>query len=169
MRKSFFITHATTSNRLRKHTAATVQIITSLKKHHTTIFFTKLAQQRQQNNHLITTTRPMKTLKLIISAVLCFSVSLASHAQDERQRSSSRKFEHALTGTWQLCTLTPGQDQQPQLSLLPILKVIGADYSFQHIGIPSEGACFIQKQGLLEKTSDSTFVEIGRASCRERV
>lgn len=101
----------------------------------------------------------MKTLRLIISAVLCISVSLASHAQDERQRGSSRKFEHTLTGTWQLCTLTPGQDQQPQLSLLPVLKVIGADYSFQHIGIPSEGACFIQKQGQLEKTSDSTFVE----------
>ena len=86
-------------------------------------------------------------------------LSICSFAQERHHREGSRQFKPTLKGTWQLCTFSPGQDGQPQLSLMPVLKIIGSDHEFQEIAIPSSGGCFIQKQGNIETTSDSTFVE----------
>jgi hypothetical protein len=111
------------------------------------------------------TTTPMKMTKIFVLAALCCIASIAASAQEgpqggpQRDGRGSRRFQPTLNGTWQLCTLTPGEDNQPQLSLLPILKVIDQELGFQNIGIPSEGACFIQKQGRIEKLSDTTYVE----------
>ncbi len=102
----------------------------------------------------------MKTMKnFLLTAFLCLA-GITVNAQDRPQQGMRPpRMEPTLNGTWQLCTLTPGDNGQPQLSLLPVLKVIDNELKFQNIGIPSEGACFIQKQGKIEKTSDSTFVE----------
>ncbi len=102
----------------------------------------------------------MKTSKLFLLVTFCCIAGFVANAQDRTpQGMRSHKFEPTLNGTWQLCTLTPGEGRQPQLTLLPVLKVIDTDCGFQNIGLPSEGACFIQKQGKIEKISDSTFVE----------
>lgn len=104
----------------------------------------------------------MKIRQLLAVAVMLTTFSAASLAQDAPRRGGGNRsggFVPTLSGTWQLCRLTPGQDGQPQLSLLPMLKVFDTDGKFQHIGIPSEGACFIEKHGSIEKTSDSTYVE----------
>lgn len=104
----------------------------------------------------------MRIKQFIIAAIAIATFAVSSYAQDESRRGGQPRgagFTPTLSGTWQLCTLTPGQDGQPQLSLLPMLKVFGNDGQFQNIGIPNEGSCFIEKMGNIEKTSDSTYVE----------
>ncbi|MGN1236110.1 MAG: DUF4488 domain-containing protein [Bacteroidaceae bacterium] len=101
----------------------------------------------------------MKTARILSLLICMVALCVASYAQDNTRRENSRAFKPTLDGTWQLCSLAAGENGQPQLSLLPILKVIDSNGKFQHIGIPAEGGCFIEKQGLIEKTSDSTFVE----------
>ncbi len=64
-----------------------------------------------------------------------------------------------LNGAWQQCQLAAGEDGQPQLSILPVLKIFNDGNTFMSIGIPEGGMCFLEKQGTLEMTSDSTFVE----------
>ena len=100
----------------------------------------------------------MKTTK-ILSLLILFATCIATSAQERPHRKGSRRFEPGLNGTWQMCSFSPGQDGQPQLSLLPVLKIVSSDNEFQNIAIPSEGACFVQRQGTIEKTSDSTYVE----------
>lgn len=95
---------------------------------------------------------------LVAALCLCATVS-AQNDQHRPQRDGARGFKPVLNGTWQLCELAPGQDGQLQLKLLPILKIIDSNGTFQQVGIPMEGGCFIEKQGSLEITSDSTFNE----------
>ena len=101
----------------------------------------------------------MKTKSFFCLLSLMLVLSLTMQAQDEPHRNGPRRFEPTLSGTWQKCMLQAGQDGQPQLTLLPVLKFVGADNDFQQIDIHSDGRCFVQKQGNIEKLSDSTFIE----------
>ena len=107
----------------------------------------------------MTKTICMKTARILSLLICMAALCVASYAQNNTRQGNSRAFKPTLDGTWQLCSLSAGENGQPQLSLMPILKVIDSNGKFQHIGIPTEGGCFIEKQGLIEKTSDSTFIE----------
>lgn len=70
----------------------------------------------------------------------------------------SRAFKPQLEGTWQLCTLSQGENGQPQISFMPVLRVYSAEGTYQTIAIPSEGGCYIADQATIAKTSDTTYV-----------
>lgn len=69
----------------------------------------------------------------------------------------SRGFRPRLEGVWQLCSLQKSDDDQPQMSMLPVLRVYFGDDFYQTVAIPSEGGCFVMDQARMEKTSDSTY------------
>lgn len=69
----------------------------------------------------------------------------------------SRGFKPKLQGVWQLCSLQKSEDGQPQMNMLPVLRVYYGDEFYQTVAIPSEGGCFVMDQSTIEKTSDSTY------------
>lgn len=110
----------------------------------------------------------MKKISLLLTVLAFALVPITLMAQEEGGRPEGpggpqgpggQKFMPTLNGVWQLCTFSQGEDGRPQMSLLPVLKIINEETSFQHIGIHSGGSCFIEKQGTIQKTSDSTYVE----------
>lgn len=69
----------------------------------------------------------------------------------------SRAFKPRLEGVWQLCSLQKSDDGQPQMNMLPVLRVYYGEDFYQTVAIPSEGGCFVMDQSRIEKTSDSTY------------
>ena len=69
----------------------------------------------------------MKTKSFFCVLLLMLGLHLSLQAQDRPHREGSRKFEPTLSGTWQLCTLQAGQEGQPPLTLLPVLRFVGAE------------------------------------------
>lgn len=69
----------------------------------------------------------------------------------------SRAFKPKLEGVWQLCSLQKSDDGQPQMNMLPVLRVYYGEDFYQTVAIPSEGGCFVMDQSRIEKTSDSTY------------
>lgn len=101
----------------------------------------------------------VKMTRQIIIALLAMVVSVAAMAQGEQRQGRPGGFKPSIEGVWQQISFNAGQDGQPQLSFFPLLKIYSAEGSYQYIGIPNEGACFVSKSGSYEKTSDSTIVE----------
>lgn len=66
-------------------------------------------------------------------------------------------FRPKLEGVWQLCSLRQDSAGQPQMNMLPVLRVYYGEERYQTVAIPNEGGCFVLDQANIEKTSDSTY------------
>lgn len=112
--------------------------------------------------------------KCIMIMLVALATTMCAMAQGEQrgrfgQGNNPGGFKPSLEGVWQMISLSATSEGMPQLSFLPVLKVFNADGTYQNIGIPDEGGCFISKQCKIEKTSDSTFTETPMMMRRDSV
>lgn len=94
-----------------------------------------------------------------MALVLPALVQCAVMAQEPGQVEPQGSEEPGLVGFWQLCAISQSETGEPQMNLMPLLKIIGDDGSYTEVLIRTTGGgCSVVTDGKYEIKDDSTLV-----------